>query len=62
MLPTCTVNEPRTQVWTPSRLMHHNHIEYRLLLLVQNIKVNLRGELCVLVFLIGCVAGCNKPQ
>lgn len=42
--------------------MHHSHIEYRLLLLVQNIKVNLGGELCVLVCLIGCVAGCNKPN
>lgn len=40
----CTVDEPRTQVWTPSGPTHHKHIEYRLLLFVQNIKVNLRGE------------------
>lgn len=51
-----------TQVWTPSRLMRRNRIEYRLLLFVQNIKVNLGGELCVFVCLIVCVAGCNKPN
>lgn len=39
-----------------------NRIEYRLLLFVQNIKANLGGELCVLVCLIGCVAGRNKPN
>lgn len=60
--PTCTLDEPRTQVWIPSRLMHRNRIEYRLLLFVQNIKVNLGGELFALVCLIGCVAGCNKPN
>lgn len=58
----CTVDKPRTQVWTPSQLMDHNRIECRLLLFVQNIKVNLRGQFCVLVCLIGCVAGCNKPN
>lgn len=49
-------------MWTPSRLMHHSRIEYRLLLFAQNIKANLGGELCVFVCLIVCVAGCNKPD
>lgn len=62
MLPTCTVDELRTQVLTPCRPMHHNCIESRLLLFMRNIKANLGGELCVLVRLIGCVAGCNKPN
>lgn len=61
-LQTCAVSGRRTQVSTSSRPMHHNRIEYRLLLFVQNMKVNLGGGLCVLVCLIGCVAGCNKPN
>lgn len=42
--------------------MHHNRIEYRLLLFAENIKVTLGGELCVFVCLIVCVAGRNKPN